>query len=204
VSWIVKLFRHRMLVVIVSIAFFLGFTAGFSFSAIYPFQKNTQIAGILPIVTLVLSSSGFLGLFRQIIREKHQEESIPRLEFENIRHDNGIYYIAVKKNEKAVGEIKDAKGFITVEGTNIENTATVWNNNQTEYNVSIVAELRLLGIKDEKNIVFYSPNPYDDGIIGESEPKPYDDYCKKLVVKIGSSNAPTFTYTTKISSIVNK
>jgi hypothetical protein len=46
-----------------------------------------------------------------------------------------------------------------------------------EYSVNIVAELKLFGIKDGKNIIFYSPN--DDEIIKEAEPVCYIDHKDK-------------------------
>jgi hypothetical protein len=58
-------------------------------------------------------------------------------------------------------------------------------------------------IRDEKNIIFYSPIPQDEGTIKELEPKSYNDYKdKEIVIAIGSSNAPIFTYKEKIGNIV--
>jgi hypothetical protein len=203
---IAKIFQHRRLsIVIILIAFFLGFVTGFY--TLYFFQKRTDtIAIIISVITLGLSSSGFSGLFYHLIKQKHEEESALRLEFEKINPDNDMYYLRVKKNEKAVGEIKDAEGFITIKDTNTENILTVWtDNNEPKNSISIMADLRLFRIQDEKNIIFYSPIPKQESTITELEPKSYHDYKdKEIVVKIGSSNAPTFTYNNKIRDIVKE
>jgi hypothetical protein len=203
---IVRIFHHRqILIIIILIAFFLGFTAGFL--TLYFFQNQTSpIVSIISAITIFLSASGMISLFHQLIKQKHEEESALRLEFEKINPDNGKYCLRVKKNEKAVGEIKDAEGHITVKDTNTENILTVWaDNNEPKNSISLAAELRLFMIRDEKNIVFYSPIPRDEGTIMELEPKSYNDYKdKEIVVAIGSSNAPTFIYTNKIGDIVKQ
>jgi hypothetical protein len=60
----------------------------------------------------------------------------------------------------------------------------------------------LFKIQDEKNIIFYSANPQEKGDAIDL-PRLYDDFKdKQLVIKIGSSNASTFTYKDKIHNIV--
>jgi hypothetical protein len=136
---VAKIFQHRRLsIVITLIAFFLGFATGFY--TLYFYQKLTDtntIAIIISAITIGLSSSGFSGLFYQLIKQIHEEESALRLEFEKIIPDNGKYYLRVKKNEKAVGEVKDAEGSITVKDTNTENILTVWaDNNEPKNSIS--------------------------------------------------------------------
>jgi hypothetical protein len=57
------------------------------------------IAIIISAITIGLTSNGFSGLFHQLIKQKHKEESALRLEFEKINPDYGRYCLRVKKNE---------------------------------------------------------------------------------------------------------
>jgi len=203
--WIVKIFHHRrILLVILLIVFFLGFVTGFY--TFYSIQKHAEyIAFSLSIITIFFSASGMISLFHQLIKQKHDEESALRLEFEKINSHNGRYYLRVKKNEKAIGEIKDAKGFITVKDTNIENISTVWSdNNKPRISISVSRDLTLFKIRNEENIIFYPPNPQDDGTTTELD-KEYNDYKdREIIIAIGSSNALTFTYKSKIGNIIKE
>ena len=75
-------------------------------------------------------------------------------------------------------------------------------NSKQKNTISIIADLRLFKIQDEKNIIFYSANPQEKGDAIDL-PRLYDEFKgKQLVIKIGSSNASTFTYKDKIHNIV--
>ena len=60
----------------------------------------------------------------------------------------------------------------------------------------------LFKIQDKNNIIFHSASHQEEGETIDVS-RLYDDFKdKELVVKIGSSNAPIFTYKDKISKIV--
>jgi hypothetical protein len=67
------------------------------------------------------------GLFYAILKDKREPEQIPKLESETISlcKPDGTYFLRVKKNEKAITACKGANGFITVEGTTVQDPRTV-------------------------------------------------------------------------------
>ena len=65
-------------------------------------------------------------------------------------------------------------------------------------------DLTLFKIRNEENIIFYPPNPQDDGTTTELD-KEYNDYKdREIIIAIGSSNALTFTYKSKIGNIIKE
>jgi hypothetical protein len=67
------------------------------------------------------------GLFYAILKDKREREQIPKLESETISlcKPDGTYFLRVKKNEKAITACKGANGFITVEGTTVQDPRAV-------------------------------------------------------------------------------
>jgi hypothetical protein len=167
------------------------------------FQKEpTSVGYVIAVINITLSSSGMITLFRQLVKQKHVEESTLKLEFEGINSYDNWYCLTVKKNEKAWGEVNNAQGFVTVEDTDIRNISTVWNNNSRPKSaISVIADLRLFKIQDKKNIIFHSASHQEEGETIALSRSYYDFEDKELIVKIGSSNAPIFTYKDKISKM---
>jgi hypothetical protein len=91
---IARIFRHRLWIAILLIVFTLGFATGFYI--LYLFQKEPTSAGyIIAVISITLSSSGMITLFRQLIKQKHEEESTLKLEFEGINSHDSWYCLTV-------------------------------------------------------------------------------------------------------------
>jgi hypothetical protein len=91
---IARIFRHRLWIAILLIVFTLGFATGFYILCL--FQKEPTSAGyIIAVINITLSSSGMITLFRQLIKQKREEESTLKLEFEGINSHDSWYCLTV-------------------------------------------------------------------------------------------------------------
>jgi hypothetical protein len=91
---IARIFRHRLWIAILLIVLTPGFATGFY--TLYLFQKEPTSAGyIIAVISITLSSSGMITLFGQLIKQKHEEESTLKLEFEGINSHDSWYCLIV-------------------------------------------------------------------------------------------------------------
>jgi hypothetical protein len=157
-------------IIVFAVLFGIGFTAGFYMSNF--FQKQIQVligaAVVLAILTWIGSATDLLGLLRDWLKEKREEEKTPTLLFDGFYKTptismhtdtekiNYTYFIVVKKNS-GEGYVKDCEGFITVDGTTINNAPTVWTHaDARRYDIGGQMGLRLFTIDPNDKIIFAS------------------------------------------------
>jgi hypothetical protein len=118
------------------------------------------------------------GLFYAILKDKREPEQIPKLESETISlcKPDGTYFLRVKKNEKAITACKGANGFITVEGTTVQDPRAVDGHMKivNRNDISISGDPRLSRIQQNESIFFSSASTSSENPLTETEPKPYN------------------------------
>ena len=124
----------------------IGFTAGFYLAV--ALQKQIEVligaAVLLAILTWIGTGADFLGLLREWWKEKKEAERTPTIEAGKIYKDShNVYYLTFSKT-KGEGVVEGCAAFLTIQGTNINNSAAVWEHAaMREYDIGTRMGLRL-------------------------------------------------------------
>jgi hypothetical protein len=204
-------------IIVFTVLFGIGFAAGFYMSNF--FQKQIQVligaAVVLAVLTWIGSATDLLGLLRDWLREKREEEKIPTLTFDgfyktptisfygNTEKINYTYFAIVKKNS-GEGYAKDCEGFVTVEGTAISNAPTVWEHaDARRYDIGGQMGLRLFTIVENDKIIFASAF-LEQGF--KANEKSYNDFnAKEIIIEIHTTRGHVpKPMSIKIQGIINE
>jgi hypothetical protein len=182
----------------------VGFTGGFFLATALQEQIEVLIGAaiILAFLTWLGTGADFLGLLREWYREKKDAERTPTLEAGKIyKNLEDVYFLTLKK-VKGEGLAEGCAAYLTVQGTNINNSATVWEHAATrEYSIGTRQGLRLFRVY--QNTEIYFPAAGIESNFGENA-LPYNEAIKKeLIIDIQAriGNVPSTT-TIKISDII--
>jgi hypothetical protein len=139
-----------------------------------------QLGVIIPIFTLIGVSVSMWKLFSDW-------RSTPKIEFGQIRKNiQNVYHVRVEKT-RGKGKAKNCEGFITVEQTPIQDSASVWSfGAKRVVDIGGHLDLRLFRVEGEK-ILF--PMWVEDGKLSENQYPLTDFNDKKPLVIIHSDNA---------------
>ena len=183
----------------------VGFTAGFYLAT--ALQKQIEVligaALILAFLTWLGTGADFLGLLREWYREKKEAERTPTLEAGKIyKNQDNTYFLTFQKT-KGEGVVQGCAAYLSVQGTNINNSASVWENDaKREYDIGTRMGLMLF--------TFFEP----DKLIGFPAADEYKGYVnnhlisdetinKELIIDIQAKiGIVPSTITKKISDII--
>jgi hypothetical protein len=197
--WIKQLGQRTLSIIILLIMFVIGFTSGFFTSQL--FLIDTGLSP-LPIITWFGSGVGILGLFREWFKDR----KIPRLGYNGEYRHGNTYFLKVKM-VSGVGMAEGCIGSLDINGTEIENTPSVWEHNLVRhYDIGPPMGLMLFQINNETNsITFPSAHALEkSGCIMNT--RPYDDFMnREIIANVYSKTGciPSKPYIKKIRDIVD-
>jgi len=124
---------------------------------------------VLAILTWLGTGADFLGLLREWYREKKEAERIPTLEVGKIyKNTDNAYFLTLKK-VKGEGLAEGCSAYLTVQGTYINNSASVWEHAaKREYSIGIRQGLRLFRVYQNTEIAWGFPDAtfrWDDALV---------------------------------------
>jgi len=161
----------KMYALFYSLLIAVGVAGGFYLATALQRQIEALIgaAVVIGFLTWLGSGADLLGLLRDWHREKREEARIPTLVFDGFTRNNEIfmsgpnelhkhtYFVRVRKTT-GEGYGEQCEGFLTVNGTNINNAPTVWAHaNVRRYDIGGRMDLRLFTV-DRNDIIFPSAN----------------------------------------------
>ena len=119
------------MIILISLA--IGYRIGMALSQTIT-QPLTNIG--VTVIAWIGSLVGITGLFRAYFKEKNEEKRRPRLAFgEYYRRSDNSYFVNISI-EGRTRTAEQSVGFITVEGAEIDNSASVWDHSaMREYNI---------------------------------------------------------------------
>jgi uncharacterized protein YneF (UPF0154 family) len=197
--WTKQLGQRTLSIFILLIMFVIGFTSGFFISQL--FQIHTGLSP-LPIITWFGSGVGILGLFREWFKDR----KIPRLRYDGEYRHGNTYFLKIKM-VTGVGMAEGCIANLDINGTEIENTASVWGHNLARpYDIGPPMGLMLFQINNETNsISFPSAHAFEkSGCVLNTRPY-YDFMNREIIVNVYSKTGrrPSKPYIKKISDIVD-
>jgi len=184
----------------------VGFTGGFFLATALQAQIEVLIGAaiILAFLTWLGTGADFVGLLRDWYREKKETERTPTLEVGKIYKNSEDAYFLTLKKIKGEGLAEGCSGYLTVQGTNINNSATVWEHGATrEYNIGTRQGLRLFRVY--QNTEIYFPAADIESNFGENALTYNEAIEKELIIDIQAriGNVPS-TITKNISDIITE
>ena len=184
-------------------------------------QKQIEVligaAVVLAVLTWVGSATDLLGLLRDWVREKREEESTPVLQFDgftktaepvttgNAQSFRNTYFVKVRK-EKGEGYAKDCEGFLTVAGTSFCNVPTVWAHGEArQYNIGGRMDLRLFTVERYLDRICLPAALLQQGHL-DNPLLPYDEHVSRiLIIEIHAAvGRPPTNLTKKIADIIQE
>lgn len=195
-----KWLQDRISLIIIFISLGIGFGAGL---ATYQTIEH-QLVSTGAIITWIGAFVGIAGMFRVYFKEKQEEKKTPILAMgKPYRRDDGSYFLDVKF-VGGQGHAQRCVGHITVEFSDIDNSATVWEHSALrEYDIGTHMGLRLFKVEDN-SISF--PAALGHMISGFAENRrPLDVFRnKQMTIEVSFLNGPKpEPYVEKISHIVD-
>jgi uncharacterized membrane protein YuzA (DUF378 family) len=196
-----KWLQDNTSLIVILISLGIGFGIGL---ATYDVARQSFV-NIGAMISVISALVGIGGMFRLYFKDKREEKKTPVLVLgEPYRRDDGSYFLNVRK-ARGQGAAQRCVGFITVEFSSIENSATVWEHSALrEYNIGTHMGLRLFKI-EENSILF--PAALGHEISGYVENRrPLDMFQhKRIMVEVSFFNGDNpDPYTDTISKIINK
>ena len=152
----------------------IGVAGGFYFATALQKQIEALIGAAVVIGFLTWFGSGadLMGLLRDWYKEKREDARIPTLIFDGFTKNDEVlmsgpnelhkhtYFVRVRKST-GEGYAEQCEGFLTVNGTNINNAPTVWSHaNVRHYDIGGRMDLRLFTI-DRNDIIFPSAHLHE-------------------------------------------
>jgi hypothetical protein len=194
-------FQDRISLIVILISLGIGFGIGL---ATYEIVKQSLV-NIGATITLIGAFVGITGMFRIYFKDKREEKKTPLLAMgEPYRRDDGSYFVDVRM-VGGQGYAQRCVGHITVEFSDIDNSATVWEHSALrEYNIGTHMGLRLFKVEDN-SILF--PAALGHMISGFVENRrPLDVFRnKQIMVEVSFLNGQKpEPYTNTISNIISR
>jgi hypothetical protein len=133
-------------VIIIVISFVIGL--GIGLAILQSILAPLQSIGIV-VATWIGSLIGVSGMFNAYFKDKREEKKTPKLAFgEPYKRNHNSYFINVRLIG-GQGHAQRCVGYITVEYSNIDNSATVWEHSALrEYDISSHTGLKLFKVED--------------------------------------------------------
>ena len=147
---------------------------------------------------------GVFGMFNSYFKDKREEKKTPKLAFgKSYRRNDNSYFVDVKLMG-GLGHAQNCVGYITVEFSDIDNSASVWELSALrEHDIGTHMGLRIFRV--ENNSILF-PAAYAHMISGFAEnPRSLNVYrIKKITVEVGFINGQKpEPYIERISNILN-
>jgi hypothetical protein len=196
-SWL----QDTKTVIIIIISFVVGL--GIGLAILQSIQASLESLGIV-VATWIGSLIGVFGMFNAYFKDKREEKKTPKLAIgEPYRRNDGSYFVDVRL-VGGQGHAQRSVGHITVEFSDIDNSATVWEHSALrEYNIGTHMGLRLFKMEDN-SILF--PSALGQQISGFIENRrPLDVFRNKRItidVSFVNGDRPE-PYIERISNIID-
>jgi hypothetical protein len=194
-------FQDTKSVIIIIISFLIGLGVGLAI--LQSIQAKLESLGIVALAWIG-SLIGIFGMFKSFFKDKREEKKTPKLAFgEPYRRQDNSYFIDVAL-KSGQGHAQRCVGYVTVEYSDIDNSATVWEHSaRREYDIGTHMGLRLFQVENN-SILFPAALAHETSGFVENH-RPLDIYrTKKIKIEISFVNGPKpEPYTDKISNIVD-
>jgi hypothetical protein len=194
-------FQDTKSAIIIIISFLIGL--GIGLAILQSIQATLESLGIAALAWIG-SFIGIFGMFNSFFRDKREEKKTPKLAFRETykRQDNSYFIdVALKGGQ---GHAQRCVGHITVEYSDIDNSATVWEHSaRREYDIGTHMGLRLFQVENN-SILFPAALGHETSGFVENR-RPLDIYrTKKIKIEVSFVNGPKpEPYIDRLSNIID-
>jgi hypothetical protein len=194
-------FQDTKSVIIIVISFVIGL--GIGLAILQSIQATLESLGIA-VLAWIGSLIGVLGMFNSFFKDRREEKKTPKLAFgEPYRRQDNSYFIDVAL-KSGQGHAQRCVGYVTVEYSDIDNSATVWEHSaRIEYDIGTHMGLRLFKVENN-SVLFPAALGHETSGFVENH-RPLDVYRnKKIKIEVSFVNGPKpEPYVDRISNIVD-